>query len=111
MSNTISSKKATDNMLVSLGITEQRAKEILECFHSVGKKSSEIRYSQIAEEVSKRLDLSINEIFFVGYIIGEKTQMDLISKTFEEIFQHFNESNIQEEIPGGMPIVNKMGYA
>ena len=98
MANRITS---TDNKLMSraLGITDRRYEEILNTVRDIMERNEGIRYSEIAAHVSSQLELSTNEIFFLGMALGGYAQ-----------FRFFVDGMIQEveefeNIPMGVPVV------
>ena len=96
-----------DNMASALGITETRYKEIAETTYSIMKKNEGIRYSQAAEQVTKRLDLTTNEIFFLGVLLGGYAQFKVFVESMSGVFVDVEEF---ENVPKGTPVA-KMAYA
>jgi branched-subunit amino acid ABC-type transport system permease component len=91
---------STSNELMSraLGIPDRRYEEITNTIADVMAQHEDIRYSEIAEQVSQRLNLSTNEIFFLGVALGGYAQfrfmVDGMIQSVEEV------SNIPTEIHG-----------
>lgn len=77
MSKKITSQES-DNMSIALGISEKRYKEITNTMAAIMEKHQEIRYSEIAEQTNSRLDLTPNETFLIGYLLGGLSQFQFL---------------------------------
>ena len=104
MSNKITTK-SSETIWSSLGISERRYRQIDETLQEIMSKNEEIRYSEIAEQASNRLDLSTNEVFFVGFLLGGFSQIEfLLDNSIQEMSE-------ESDLPKKLPVVNQMGYA
>jgi hypothetical protein len=93
-------KTNQDDMLKSLGISTRRCKEITTTVEQCHKTLPDARFSELAAAVSTRLELTQNEIFFLGYMFGGEGEHRLIMQAFEESIL-----NIDNGLLEGMPIV------
>ena len=89
-------------MTQALGIPERRYLEMATAVQEVMDRSGAIRYTQIAEQVTQKLDLTPNEIFFLGVMIGGYVQFRaFVDGMIQELPE---EMNVPKEMEG-RPVV------
>lgn len=86
----------------ALSISEQRYIEIIECMNNLERKYSDMTYTRLAEEVSKRLSLNTNEVFLLGVVIAHLMQYEQFL-SFKEMIEKSNKSKV--------PVVQHTGMA
>jgi len=101
MSNKITATNK-EQMAQALGISERRYMEIASAVQEIMDRGVDILYTQIAEQVSQKLELNTNEIFFLGVTLGGYIQFRaFMNGTIQEIPE---EMNVPKEM-NGRPIV------
>lgn len=89
-------------MTQALGISERRYLEMATAVQEVMDRGGAIRYTQIAEQVTQKLDLTPNEIFFLGVMIGGYVQFRaFVDGMIQELPE---EMNVPKEMEG-RPVV------
>lgn len=72
----------------ALGITDSRMDDFEKVFEEIQNMSEEIapkRLSDIGAYISKRLDLTPNEIFFIGYKLNQMEHFASMADQFQEM--------------------------
>lgn len=95
-------------MTQALGISERRYLEIATAAQEIMDRGENIRYSQIAEQVTQKLDLTPNEIFFLGVVLGGYIQFRaFVDGAIQELPE---EMNVPKEMEG-RPVVKSRTMA
>ena len=100
MNNKINSTEH-DNISTSLNISEQRHQEIINTIYDIMEKFPNITYTAAAEQITNRLELNTNEVFFLGVVIGHYSNMNSLIDFFESMRTF---TNIQKN---AMPVIRK----
>lgn len=67
-----------DNLPQSLGISRKRFNEIIDQIMGIIKRNPNIRSSDLAQQVSINLELTINEVFMLGAILIQPIKVETI---------------------------------
>lgn len=76
-----------ENFAVALGIDDSRMDEIGKVFEEIQNMSDEVApksLTDIGAYFSKRLDLTANEVFFLGYKLNQMAHFASMADRFEE---------------------------
>ena len=84
MNNKITSTEH-EHISTSLNISEQRHQEIINTIYDIMEKFPNISYTAAAEQISNRLELNTNEVFFLGVVIGHYSNMNSLINFFESM--------------------------
>jgi phosphohistidine phosphatase SixA len=84
MNNKINSTEH-DNISTSLNISVQRHQEIINTIYDIMEKFPNITYTAAAEQITNRLELNTNEVFFLGVVIGHYSNMNSLISFFESM--------------------------
>jgi phosphohistidine phosphatase SixA len=101
MNNKINSTEH-DNISTSLNISEQRHQEIINTIYDIMEKFPNITYTAAAEQITNRLELNTNEVFFLGVVIGHYSNMNSLINFFESMRTF---TNIPKNV---MPVIRKV---
>jgi phosphohistidine phosphatase SixA len=94
-----------ESLSLALNISAQRHKEIVNTIVDIMEKFPNITYSDTAEQLSNRLELNTNEVFFAGVVIGHYSNMNSLMNFFESM------RNFDNLPKNAMPVIRTVAQA